>query len=88
MPRYVIERDVRHWTKEDYERAGPRSVTVLDQLSGVVWIKSYVCEAEGKIYCEYESPSIDLIMEHSRRSNIPATRVSEISVEISPAMFR
>lgn len=88
MARYVIERDVRHWTKEDYERAGPKSVSVLDQMAGIVWIKSYVCEAEGKIYCEYEAPSIDLIMEHARRAGFPANRISEISVEISPAMFR
>jgi hypothetical protein len=48
---------------------------------------SYVSDAEGKIDCEYDAPSIDAILEHARRAGLPADRVSEIGIEISPAMF-
>ena len=52
MPRYIIERTVGSLTEEELNAAGKRSNEVLDDMEGVVWIKSYVSEAEGKIYCE------------------------------------
>jgi len=56
-------------------------------MSGVIWIKSYVSDAEGKIYCEYEAPNAEAVLEHARRAGLPANRISEVSLEISPAMF-
>lgn len=52
MPRYIIERTVGRLTKEQLDAAGRKSNEVLDGLPGVVWIRSYVSESEGKIYCE------------------------------------
>jgi hypothetical protein len=52
-----------------------------------VWIKSYVSESEGKIYCEYDAPDVEAVLEHARRTGIPANRVSEVKLEIHPAMF-
>ncbi len=57
-------------------------------MPGVVWIRSYVSESEGKIYCEYDAPDADAIREHARRAGIPVDRITEIALEISPAMFR
>jgi Nickel responsive protein SCO4226-like len=42
---------------------------------------------EGKIYCEYEAPNPEAILEHARRAGLPVDRISEISLEVSPAMF-
>lgn len=88
MPRYIIERTVGDVTREDLDQASRRSIEVLDGLPGVVWIKSYVCESEGKIYCEYEAPSVEFILEHARLAGLPVDRVSTVSLEVSPAMFR
>ncbi len=89
MPRYIIERTVGTLTKEELDAAGKKSVEVLDEMGGVVvWIKSYVSEAEGKIYCEYDAPNPEAIMEHARRAGLPADKISEIKLEISPDMFR
>lgn len=88
MPRYIIERDVGTLTLEQLHEAGRKSNEVLDQMEGVTWIRSYVSDSEGKIYCEYDAPNPDAIMEHARRSGIPANRISEVSMEINPAMFR
>jgi len=57
-------------------------------MEGVAWIRSYVSDAEGKIYCEYDAPSPDAVLEHARRAGIPANRISEVSLEINPGMFR
>ncbi len=88
MPRYIIERTVGSLTEEELNAAGKRSNQVLDDMEGVVWIKSYVSEAEGKIYCEYDAPSPEAIMEHARRAGLPVDKISEVKMEISPAMFR
>ena len=88
MPRYIIERTVGTLTREQLDAAGRRSNEVLDGMSGVVWIRSYVSDVEGKIYCEYDAPSVQAVLEHARRAGLPADRVSEVALEINPAMFR
>lgn len=88
MPRYIIERDVGQVTLEELHATGRKSNEVLAEMEGVVWIRSYVSDAEGKIYCEYDAPSPEAIMEHAERTGIPANRISEISMEINPDMFR
>lgn len=87
MPRYIIERSVPGLTAEDLAAAGRRSVQVLAEMPDVKWIRSYVSDAEGKIYCEYDAPSVEAILEHARRAGLPVTRVSMVNMEISPAMF-
>lgn len=88
MPRYIIERDVGTLTQEQLEGAGRKSNEVLAGMTSVVWIRSYVSEAEGKIYCEYDAPDPEAIREHARRAGLPADKISEISLEINPEMFR
>lgn len=88
MPRYIIERNVSAMTPEELEEVGRRSVRVVDEMEGVLWIRSYISEAEGKIYCEYEAPSPEAVREHARRAGLPVDRIAEISLEVEPAMFR
>jgi hypothetical protein len=88
MPRFIIERTVGPLTREQLDAVGRRSNEVLEGMPGVVWIRSYVSDAEGKIYCEYDAPDREAILEHARRAGIPVDRISEVALEISPAMFR
>lgn len=88
MPRYIIERNVGTLTREQLDAAGRKSNEVLAGMPGVVWIRSYVSDAEGKIYCEYDAPDKESILQHARRAGIPADHISEVTLEISPAMFR
>ena len=87
MPRYIIERSVPGLTREQLDAASRRSIAVIAELPGVRWIRSYVSDAEGKIYCEYDAPDVETVLEHARRTGIPADRVAEVALEISPAMF-
>jgi Protein of unknown function (DUF4242) len=87
MPRYIIERTVGRLSSQDLRATGFRSNAVLADMKDVIWIKSYVSDAEGKIYCEYDAPNAEAVLEHARRTGIPADRISEVSLEISPAMF-
>lgn len=88
MPRYIIEREVGSLTREQLDAAGRKSVEVLRGMPGVVWIRSYVSDADGKIYCEYDAPDAESVREHARRAGLPANRIVEVSLEISPAMFQ
>jgi Nickel responsive protein SCO4226-like len=87
MPRYIIERNVPGLTRDELFEAGRRSNEVIAGMPGVRWIRSYVSDAEGKIYCEYDAPSAEAVVEHARRAGLPADRISEISLEIEPMMF-
>jgi hypothetical protein len=87
MPRYIIERTVPALSREDLAAAARRSMEVLADMSEVRWIRSYVSDTQGKIYCEYDAPSPEAIYEHARRAGLPVDRISEVALEISPAMF-
>ena len=87
MPRYIIERTVGALSREDLDAAGRLSLAVLADMPEVRWIRSYVSDVEGKIYCEYDAPSPEAIYEHARRAGGPVDRISQVSLEISPAMF-
>jgi Nickel responsive protein SCO4226-like len=88
MPRYIIERSVPAMTRAELGVVGKRSNAVLAEMSGVVWIRSYVSDVEGKIYCEYDAPNPEAVREHARRAGMPVDRIVEVSLEISPVMFR
>ena len=66
MPRYIIERSVGRLSRADLEAAARRSNEVIEGMPGVVWIRSYVSDVEGKIYCEYDAPSVEAVLEHAR----------------------
>jgi len=87
MPHYIIERNVGSLSSDQLTAAGRTSNSVLAEMPGVVWVKSYVSDAEGKIYCEYIAPNPEAVLEHARRSGMPANKISEVSLEINPAMF-
>jgi hypothetical protein len=87
MPKYVIVRTVGQISEEELEAASMRSIEALDQMSGVRWIRSYYSAEEGKIYCEYEAPSVELIYEHARMAGLPVDQCSVVQ-ELEPSMFR
>lgn len=87
MPRYIIERTVGSLTEKELNAAGRKSKEVVAGMPGVIWIRSYVSDAEGKIYCEYDAPNEEAIREHARRAGLPVDNISEVSLEINPQMF-
>jgi len=87
MPRYLIERTVPPMSQEELQAVSKRSNQVISEMTGIVWIKSYISESEGKIFCEYDAPNEEAIREHARRAGLPVDKISEVSLEISPSMF-
>lgn len=88
MPRYVIERPKFSMSKSDPNTANAfKGATGLAVNLGIKWIRSYISEAEGKVYCEFEAPNREVIVEHAKKVGIPAEKISEISWEYTPGMF-
>lgn len=87
MPKFIIERTVGKLTEAQVTEAFGRAQAALAQLPQVKWIRTYYADAEGKMYCEYEAPHIDMIYEHARLAKIPADSVRMVT-ELQPAMFR
>jgi hypothetical protein len=87
MPRFLIERSIPGLSRDDLSAAGRRSAAVLATMPEIRWIRSYVSDVDGKMYCEYDAPSADAIREHARRAGVPVDRIAEITLEIDPSMF-
>ena len=87
MPRFVITRTVPSLKEEELAAAGKRSTAVCEEM-GIKWIKSYYSVKDGKLYCEYEAPSVEAIYEHGRRAQLQVDSVSLISGEFDPSMFK
>lgn len=88
MPRYIIERTLPKMSQEEMQQLARRSIQVADGIPGVVWIKSYISESEGKTYCEYEAPNPESLLEHARLLNISAEKITCVEMEVHPGMFR
>ena len=86
MPKYIVFRTVGDISGEEIEAASLRSIEAMNQLPGVRWIRSYWSAEEGKVYCEYEAPSVEAIIEHARKARIPFDH-AEVVRELEPDMF-
>ena len=89
MPQYLIERARSTELSREERRAGAkRAIEVADSMPGVVWIRTYSSESEGKTYCIYEAPNPEAILEHARRAGLSVLKITPISGEADPSMFR
>lgn len=86
MPRYVIERELPGAGKlnaDDLHAISQKSCSVINELGPTIqWVESFV--TEDKIYCVYNAPNKDIILEHASKGGFPANRVEEIKNVISP----
>jgi len=87
MPKYVIERDLPgagRLSGEELKSISQKSCSVIANLDKrIQWLQSYV--TDDRIYCLYDAPDAEAILEHARRGGFPANRISEVKSEISPA---
>ena len=86
MPRFVIERELPGAGKlspAELQAISQRSVNVLQSLGPTIqWVHSYV--TDDKLYCVYNAPSRELVLEHAKCGGFPANRVSVVSAIIDP----
>lgn len=86
MPTYLVTRSVGKLSEEDIWATVQRDREVREQLPEVSWIRSYYSAEEGKLYCEYEAPSLELLSEHTRKVGLPLDRATVVQ-SLEPSMF-
>ena len=86
MPTYLVTRSVGEISEEDIQATVQRDREVREELPGVRWVRSYYSAEEGKLYCEYEAPSLELLSEHARKVGLPLDRATVVQ-NLEPAMF-
>ncbi len=47
---------------------------------------SYYSAEEGKLYCEWEAPNLELLFEHARRAGMPLDHATVVQ-DLEPSMF-
>ena len=86
MPKYVIEREIPgagNLSAADLKAISQKSCGVISNLGPAIqWVESFV--TEDKIYCVYNAPNKEMIMEHAMQGGFPANRVEEVKNMISP----
>lgn len=87
MPKYVIEREIAgagDLSGEQLQGVSQTSCSVLNELGPEIeWLHSYV--TDDKIYCVYNAPNEEMILEHATRGGFPANKISEVKNIINPA---
>ncbi|WP_207494028.1 DUF4242 domain-containing protein [Aridibaculum aurantiacum] len=87
MPKYVIEREIPgagDLTNDQLKGISKTSCNVLNELGPEIrWEQSYV--TGNKIYCIYNAPNEEMILEHARQGGFPANSIHEVANVISPA---
>jgi hypothetical protein len=87
MPQFVIEREVPgagSLSEAQVRELALQSLLVLNEMGPrIQWLHSYV--TEDKVYCVYLAPDEESILEHSRKSGIPANRISAVRRLIDPS---
>lgn len=86
MPKYVIEREIPEagkLTPEQLKAISQTSCGVLSEMGPQIqWVHSYV--TDNKIYCVYNAPNEELVLEHAKKGGFPANSVSKVSTIIDP----
>lgn len=86
MPKYVIEREIPGAGKLTAEQLKVISQTSCGVLSNmgpeIQWVNSYV--TDDKIYCIYNAPNEEMVLEHAKQGGFPANSISKVSAVIDP----
>ena len=86
MPKYVIEREipgVGKSTAEQLKEIAKASNEVLSKMGPQIqWVNSYV--TDNKIYCIYNAPNEEMVLEHAKQGGFPANSISKVSALIDP----
>jgi len=74
-------------TEAQVAEAVQRAKGVLTLFPQIKWVRTFYAAEEGKMYCEYEAPAVDLVYEHAKLAHVPVDSIATVT-ELLPAMYR
>jgi len=90
MPRYIVERTFTNGLNIPMSDVGARvckSVIANNAGLGVTWLHSYVTPDHKQTFCIYDAPTPEAIRIPAKQSEMPADRITEVSV-LDPYFYR
>lgn len=86
MPQFLIERDwpnASQLSQSEWRVMTLQSCEVISNMPiKIDWIKSYV--TNNKLYCLYDAPDEDALLEHASYAGFPANKISMVTQIIEP----
>jgi hypothetical protein len=90
MARFMVERSFPDGLEIPPTASGAQaclSVVGTNAELGVTWVHSYVTEDHRKTFCIYDAPSPDAIRKAAKLNQLPADRITPVSV-LDPYFYR
>ena len=90
MPRYLVERSFPDGLAIPMTEEGVGTCLIMvdnNALDGVTWVHSYVTSDKKKTFCIYDAPSPEAIRTAAKRSNLPVTSITQVSV-LDPYFYK
>ena len=90
MPRYVVERDFPDGLQIPIDETGAKAclaVVESNLADQVTWVHSYVSVDKKKTFCIYDAPSPDAIRKAAKLNQLPADRITPVSV-LDPYFYK
>lgn len=86
MPKFIIEREIEgagKLTQEDLQGISQKSCSILKDMGPEIqWVQSYV--TDDKVYCIYNAPDEQAILDHAKAGGFPANNITPIKNIIDP----
>ena len=86
MPKYIVVRELTgagNLSPQQLKEISQTAVDVLQNMGHQIqWVHSYV--TAEKIYCVYNAPHKDMILEHASYGGLPANEISQVKAIIDP----
>jgi hypothetical protein len=86
MPKYLVERHLPGLTEDQFAAAASRAkqttARMTEEGTPVRYLRSTFVPGEDKVFCLFEGPTAELILEANDRAQLPYKRVVE-AVHIS-----
>lgn len=86
MPKFVIEREIPgagNLSADQLKSIAQTSCAVLSEMGPQInWVESFV--TTDKVFCIYNAPNEQMLLEHAQRGGFPANSISKIATVIDP----
>lgn len=86
MPTYLVRRTVGNPSEDDVRAMVERDRALREHVPEIRWVRSYYSAQEGKLYCEYEAPNLQLLTAHLERVGVPVDSAKVVE-NLEPSMF-
>lgn len=84
MPKFIVRRTLPPLNDSELAAIGRKVVAACDEIGNMTWIRSHLTSDGKNSFCEFEAPSAEACMAHSRAAGLPFDEVVSLGRELRP----